>query len=45
MKKDWPSKKLGEVCEIMNGGTPKTAVPEYWDGGHLGSHLLKWAIV
>ena len=26
---------LGEVCEIMNGGTPKTGVPEYWDGNHL----------
>lgn len=28
-------KTLGEVCEVMNGGTPKTGVPEYWDGSHL----------
>ena len=35
MKKGWQSKTLGEVCEVMNGGTPKTGVPEYWDGKHL----------
>jgi type I restriction enzyme, S subunit len=35
MKSGWQIKTLGEVCEIMNGGTPKTAVPEYWDGKHL----------
>ena len=32
MKKNWEVKKLGEVCEIVNGGTPDTKVPEYWDG-------------
>lgn len=26
---------LGEVCEVMNGGTPKTGVPDFWDGNHL----------
>ena len=31
----WQTKKLGEVCEIINGGTPKTSVPEYWNGKHL----------
>lgn len=35
MKKGWQTKTLGEVCEVMNGGTPKTDVPEYWDGSHL----------
>ena len=24
--------KLGEICEIVSGSTPKTSVPEYWDG-------------
>lgn len=28
----WRWAKLGEVCEIVNGSTPKSAVPEYWDG-------------
>lgn len=32
LKQDWEIKKLGEVCVILNGGTPKTNIPEYWDG-------------
>lgn len=24
--------RLGEVCEIVSGTTPKTSLPEYWDG-------------
>ena len=24
--------KLGDICEIVSGSTPKTGVPEYWDG-------------
>ncbi len=24
--------KLGEICEIVSGSTPKTSIPEYWDG-------------
>ncbi len=35
MKNGWQTKKLGAVCEVMNGGTPKTGVPEYWDGSNL----------
>ncbi len=35
MKAGWQTKTLGEACEVMNGGTPKTGIPEYWDGGHL----------
>ena len=28
--------KLGDICEIVSGGTPKTGVKEYWGGD------LKW---
>ena len=35
MKAGWQTKTLGDVCEVMNGGTPKTGVAEYWDGSHL----------
>jgi type I restriction enzyme S subunit len=35
MKDGWQTKTLGEVCEVMNGGTPRTGVSEYWDGNHL----------
>lgn len=24
--------KVSELCQIIGGGTPKTSVPEYWDG-------------
>lgn len=24
--------KLGEICEIVSGSTPKTSISEYWDG-------------
>ncbi|WBM74179.1 restriction endonuclease subunit S [Saprospira grandis] len=30
--KDWKKVKLGEVVEIIGGGTPKTSVDEYWNG-------------
>lgn len=26
------TKCIAEVCEIISGGTPKTSVPEYWNG-------------
>ena len=29
----WQVGALAEVVEIINGGTPRTSVPEYWDGG------------
>lgn len=35
MKAGWQVKTLGEVCEIVNGGTPKTGVVEYWGNEHL----------
>ena len=28
----WQTVRLGDVCEIISGGTPATHVPEYWDG-------------
>lgn len=28
--------KLGEICEIVSGSTPKTGIAEYWDGD------IKW---
>jgi type I restriction enzyme S subunit len=27
---NWETKTLGEVCEVVGGGTPKTGIPEYW---------------
>jgi type I restriction enzyme S subunit len=35
MKIGWQTETLGTVCEVINGGTPKTGVPEYWGGSHL----------
>jgi type I restriction enzyme S subunit len=29
---EWDKRKLGKVCEIYNGSTPKTIKPEYWNG-------------
>ena len=34
MKQGWEVKKLGEVCDIVGGSTPKTGEPSYWDGEH-----------
>jgi len=28
----WETKKLGELADIIGGGTPSTKKPEYWDG-------------
>lgn len=32
MKNGWQTRTLGDVCEIVNGGTPKTGTPEFWNG-------------
>ncbi len=32
LPKGWKAVKLGEVGEIISGGTPSTKVPEYWNG-------------
>jgi len=34
MRNRWLSKTIGEVCDVINGGTPKTGVAAYWDGPH-----------
>jgi type I restriction enzyme S subunit len=31
-KNDWEPKKLGDLCDIMGGGTPETNKHEYWNG-------------
>ena len=31
----WQWKKLGKICRILNGSTPSTSNPEYWDGDIL----------
>lgn len=30
----WESETIGELCSVVNGGTPKTGVKAYWDGPH-----------
>ena len=30
---DWEQRKLGDVADLVGGGTPSTQNPEYWDGG------------
>ncbi len=29
---DWEQRKLGNVADLVGGGTPSTQNPEYWDG-------------
>ena len=29
---DWEQRKLGEIADIVGGGTPSTSKDEYWDG-------------
>lgn len=28
----WPMVALGEACDVVSGGTPKTSEASYWDG-------------
>ena len=28
----WPTAPLGELCEVISGGTPKRTVGDYWNG-------------
>lgn len=32
MNSEWTNHSLFDVIEMISGGTPKTTVPEYWDG-------------
>lgn len=31
---EWPLVQLGEVCRVVNGGTPSTKKSDYWGGEH-----------
>jgi type I restriction enzyme, S subunit len=31
-QEDWEGKSLLDIVELVGGGTPKTAIQEYWDG-------------
>ena len=35
MQTNWQTKKLGEVCEIITGGTPKTSVKDFYGNEFL----------
>jgi type I restriction enzyme S subunit len=32
MREGWVETSLGEVAEVVGGGTPSTSISEYWDG-------------
>jgi len=34
VRKGWQTKPIGDVFRVVNGGTPKTGTPAYWDGDH-----------
>jgi len=34
VKAGWQRKTIDAVCEVVNGGTPKTGLPDYWNGPH-----------
>lgn len=34
MREGWELSTIGDVCRIVNGGTPKTTVAKFWDGSH-----------
>ncbi|NCQ10763.1 MAG: restriction endonuclease subunit S, partial [Bacteroidetes bacterium] len=29
---NWKEYKLSDLMDVIGGGTPKTKIPEYWDG-------------
>ncbi len=34
MKNNWQTKKLGDICEVVGGGTPSTSIKKYWDNNY-----------
>lgn len=34
MTLSWEHKTIGDVCEVVNGATPKTGTAAFWDGQH-----------
>jgi type I restriction enzyme S subunit len=39
MKQGWEIKKLGDLCNLMTGGTPSRSKPEYFIDGKI-----KWLV-
>ena len=39
MSKKWEVKTIGEMCDLMTGGTPSRVRPEYFEGGKI-----KWLV-
>lgn len=35
MRKGWSACRIDDVAKVVNGGTPKTKVADYWGGEHL----------
>lgn len=35
MKTNWQIKKLGEVCDIINGSTPLRSNKGFWENGNV----------
>jgi type I restriction enzyme S subunit len=35
----WEEKTIGEMCDLMTGGTPSSSKPEYYEGGKI-----KWLV-
>jgi len=33
--KGWEVKSMGDECQVLLGGTPKTSVKKYWEGGDV----------
>ena len=40
----WEQRKLGDIADIVGGGTPSTGNQSYWDGDIDCMHLLKLRI-
>lgn len=40
LSQGWEWKSLGEICEIIGGGTPSKQIKQYWENG-----TIKWATV
>ena len=32
---EWSKQQLGDICNIVNGGTPSTSIAEFWNGKML----------
>lgn len=32
---EWSKQQLGDICDIINGGTPSTSIAEFWNGNIL----------